>query len=384
LSGVDGKRLVEVDALGKYLRELGRQDPQEGEDISLSIDAYWQSKIYDLIKDKKAVVIISNPKNGEIISMVSSPAFDPNVFSFERNNKMIKSYLGNDKDFPLLDRSIAARYHPGSVFKIVMAIAGLETGVIDENTLIEDTGFIEVGAYKYRNWAWTKSGKTDGMLNVVGALRRSNDVFFYRLGERLGPDNIKLWADKFGYSEKSGIGLAGEVANIVPDPDWKEEARNESWFLGNTYHLSIGQGDLNVTPLSVNSMTNVIANNGIKCGLTLVKDEKTKCEDLKIKNQNLKLVQKGMVEACSAGGTAWPLFNFETEIACKTGIAEVGDGSNDTHAWLTAYAPVNNPEISITVFIERGGEGSDEAAPIVGDILKEWFGEENTIVPRKD
>lgn len=383
LSGVDGKRLVEVDALGKYLRELGRKDPEEGSDLILSIDAYWQSKIYDLVKDKKAVVILSNPKNGEILSMVSSPAFDPNVFSFERDNEIIQAYLDDNKNFPLLNRAIGGRYHPGSVFKMVVATAGLETGVIEKNTLIEDTGFIEIGDYKYRNWAWTKSGKTDGMLDVVGALRRSNDIFFYRLGERLGPDNIKYWADKFAYGAKTGTELPGELMNVVPDPKWKKTVKNESWFLGNTYHLAIGQGDLDVTPLSVNLMTNVLANDGIKCGLTLIKDNKTKCENLKINKENLNLVKKGMVEACNTGGTAWPLFNFKTEIACKTGTAEVGDGSRDTHAWLTAYAPANNPEISITVFVERGGEGSDEAAPIVGDILKEWFGEEETIVPRK-
>jgi penicillin-binding protein 2 len=384
LSGVDGKRLVEVDALGKYLRELGRHNPEEGKDVILSVDAYWQNKIFEFVKDKKAVVIMSNPSNGEVLAMVSSPAFNPNVFSFERNNEKIKDYLVDDVNFPLLNRAIATRYHPGSVFKIVMATAGLEEGVIDEETLIEDTGFIEVGDYTYRNWAWTKSGKTDGMINVVDALKRSNDIFFYKLGERLGPNNIKSWADKFGYSQKSGIDLAGEIDNVVPNPEWKKEVKNEVWFLGNTYHLSIGQGDLNVTPLSVNLMTNVLANDGVKCDLTLLKGEKAECKDLKISGKNLALVKKGLVEACNQGGTAWPLFNFETEIACKTGTAEVGDGSDDTHAWLTAYAPAENPEISITVFVERGGEGSDEAAPIVGDILKEWFGEEETVVPRRD
>jgi penicillin-binding protein 2 len=148
LSGIDGKRLVEVDALGRYLRELGRQDPEEGENVVLSVNAYWQDKIFNLVKDKKAVVIISDPSNGEILTMVSSPAFDPNFFSFERNNDKIKDYLADNNNFPLLNRAIATRYSPGSVFKIVMATAGLETGVIDGETLIEDTGFIKIGDYK--------------------------------------------------------------------------------------------------------------------------------------------------------------------------------------------------------------------------------------------
>jgi len=152
--------------------------------------------------------------------------------------------------------------------------------------------------------------------------------------------------------------------------------------LGNTYHLSIGQGDLNVTPLQVNQMTNVIANGGKRCQMSLVEEKESDCVDLKIETGSLAAVTEGMKQACETGGTAWPLFNFKTELACKTGTAEVGDGSGDTHAWLTAFGPADNPEISITVLVERGGEGSDIAAPIVGDILKEWFDEAETVVPR--
>jgi penicillin-binding protein 2 len=198
----------------------------------------------------------------------------------------------------------------------------------------------------------------------------------------LGLERIKTWAQNFGYGKKTGIELTGELDGLVPDEKWKKEAKGENWYLGNTYHLSIGQGDLEVTPLQVNQMTNVIANNGIKCEMSILKDSEVECTDLKIKNNNIAIVLEGMKAACKSGGTAWPLFNFKTEIACKTGTAEVGDGSNDTHAWLTAFAPADDPQISITVLVERGGEGSDVAAPIVGDILKEWFDEPETLVPR--
>lgn len=382
IRGKSGRRLIEVDARGKYIRELGRQEPEAGKNINLSIDAYWQDKIYKLLNGRKAVVIISEPKTGKIINFISSPAFDPNVFSYSQNNEKIKKYLDDKENIPLLDRIISARYLPGSVFKIVMSTAGLESGVIDRNSTYEDTGVLRVGDYSYSNWAWSKSGVTDGMVDIVKAIRRSNDIFFYKLGENLGVDRIKTWALKYGYGKKTGIELPGELEGIVPDEKWKIETKGEKWYLGNTYHLSIGQGDLSVTPLQVNQMTGIIANHGTKCQMSLLKDKKPECESLGIKRENWQTVIEGMKAACKPGGTAWPLFNFKTQIACKTGTAEVGDGSKDTHAWLTAFAPVDNPQIAITVMVERGGEGSDVAAPIVGDILKEWFDEPNTLVPR--
>lgn len=379
IRGKDGRRLIEVDARGRYIRELGRQEPIVPKDLALSIDAYWQDKIYKMLNGKKAVVIMSDPKTGKIITMVSSPSFNANDFSYDVNNSKITEYLGDNENMPLMNRSIAGRYSPGSVFKMVMATAGLESGVINKDTEIEDTGTLKIGDYTYKTW----SGISDGMVNVEKAIKRSNDIFFYNLGERLGLEKIVTWSKKYGYGSKTGVELNGELEGIVPDEKWKKEVKGEAWFLGNTIHLSIGQGDLSVTPIQVNQMTNVIANNGIKCKMSLLKDSKTECTDLKIKKENVVTIIEGMKAACKTGGTAWPLFNFKTEIACKTGTAEVGDGSKDTQAWLTAFAPADDPQISITVLVERGGQGSDVAAPIVGDILKEWFDEPNTIVPRK-
>jgi penicillin-binding protein 2 len=219
-------------------------------------------------------------------------------------------------------------------------------------------------------------------LNIVTAIKRSNDIFFYKLGEALGLNRIVDWSKKFGYGQKTGIEISGELSGLVPDDGWKKTTKGEGWYLGDTYHLSIGQGFLDVTPLQVNQMTNIVANNGVKCKMSLLKDKNPECESIKIKNSTITTIVEGMKAACKSGGTAWPLFNFKTQLACKTGTAEVGDGSKDTHAWLTAFAPADDPQISITVMVERGGEGSDVAAPIVGDILKEWFEEPETVVPR--
>jgi penicillin-binding protein 2 len=220
------------------------------------------------------------------------------------------------------------------------------------------------------------------MVDIIKAIRRSNDIFFYKLGEMLGVDRIHDWAKNYGYGTKTGVELSGETEGIVPNEDWKKQTKGEKWYLGNTYHLAIGQGDLDVTPIQVNQMTNTIANHGTKCKMSLLKDSKIDCKNIGVSELTWQTVIEGMKQACKSGGTAWPLFNFKTQIACKTGTAEVGDGSKDTHAWLTAFAPADNPQISITVMVERGGEGSDVAAPIVGDILKEWFDEPETVVPR--
>lgn len=191
LRGDDGRRLTEVDAKGTYVRELGRQEPAAGSDVTLSIDAYWQEKIYGMLNGKKAVVIMSNPKTGKIITMVSSPSIDANAFSYDQNNAKITSYLNDTQNLPLLNRVISVKYHPGSVFKIVMATAGLESGVIDKSSLIEDTGIIKIGDYSYSNWLWTRSHTTNGMVNIVEAIQKSNDIFFYRLGKNWGQTRSK-------------------------------------------------------------------------------------------------------------------------------------------------------------------------------------------------
>lgn len=384
LSGVSGKRLVEVDALGDFMRELGGQNPEVGKDLELTIDAYWQEKLYQIMTGAgvKGAVVVSEPATGKIIAMVSTPSYDPNMFTNILDNQKIGEYLNDEKGFPLLNRVVAARYHPGSVFKIAVAIGGLESGVVSKNDTFEDTGVIKIGDYSYTNWLWNKSGGTDGMVDMVKALKRSNDIYFYRLGEKMGAEKIKEWAVKLGLGEKTGVELPGELAGVIPDPNWKWETRREKWFLGNTFHMAIGQGDVDVTPLQINLITNVVASGGMRCQPTIISGAE-KCKDLGLKTETLAVIKEGMMAACSSGGTAYPLVNFKTRLACKTGTAEVGDGSKDTHAWLTAFGPAENPEISITMVVEKGGEGSDVAAPLVGDFLKEWFEEPGTVIVRK-
>lgn len=355
LRGVDGKELAEVDATGQKLRVLSTVPPTPGQNLTLTVDINLQKAATEALGNKKGAVIVSNPATGEILVLVSGPSFDPN---------RVSDYL-NSPDQPLFNRAISGTYPPGSTFKIVTATAGLETGVIKSTTLIEDTGVLVVGSYQFPNWKWLRGGGTDGWINVVTAIRNSNDLFFYKVGEMTGMDNLLLWAGKFGLGQPLGIDLPGEAGGNI--------TKKQDWYLGDTYHWAIGQGDLLVTPLQDNFWTNVIANGGKLCRPHVLKTEdgkqKTDCREAGIKQNTIDLVKEGMTQACQPGGTGYPLFDFKPQVACKTGTAEFGT-ENKTHAWFTAF--VDN--ISVTVLVEGGGEGSDVAAPIARKVLAEYFG----------
>ena len=390
LRGIDGGEIFEVDTQGKKTRELGSLQPTAGNDIYLSIDASLSQVALKALEDRPGAVVVTEAKTGRVLVLVSSPSFDPNLFG--KFTSEVEKLL-NDSSRPMFNRAISGLYPPGSVFKIVTATAGLEEGKIDENTTYEDKGFIQIGEYVYKNWLFSKRGGIEGKIGVVGALKRSTDTFFYKVGEWVGVRRLADWGKAFGLGKETGIDLPFESAGLVPDPEWKERVTGERWFLGNTYHFAIGQADLLTTPLQINMMTSIIANDGKLCQPIIAKntsdgDQKgllrggMNCQDLQLKEQTLRLIKEGMKEACSPGGTAFPLFNFSAPglprslgVACKTGTAEFDDPNDRTHAWLTAFAPADDPEIVITTLVEAGGEGSDVAAPIVKKVLEEWFKE---------
>lgn len=366
LRGFDGELLIEVDTRGKKVRILGKKDPVSGQDITTTIDYELQKKVGEVMGDKNGAVVASSG-NGEILAIFSSPSFDP---------ANVGKYLA-DKRLPLFDRAISGMFHPGSVFKIVTAIAALGEGKIDKNYKYEDPGVIKIKIFTYSNWFFTQYGKTEGVIDLTRALARSTDTFFYKIGEITGVDNLVLWAKSFGLGEITNIDLPGETPGLVPDPLWKIKTKGEPWFLGNTYHMSIGQGDLAATPIQVNLMTSVIASGGKLCKPHLKEGRPKACSDLKIGAENLELVKKGMEGACQTGGTAFPFFGLNAslpagrQVACKTGTAET-DEVGSTHAWITLFAPSDFPEIVLTVLIEKGGEGAFVAAPIAKEILESW------------
>lgn len=416
LRGTKGKELVEVDAMGEALRILGKEDAKPGQDITLSLDKKLQEVAYEAIKDKTGAVIVSNPKTGEILALVSSPSYDSNLFTlgehYASSSASIQEILSDGIRMPLFDRAISGVYPPGSTFKIVVASAALESGAINEDTQVEDTGVVHLGAFSFSNWYFTEYGGKDGLVNIVKAIKRSNDIFFYKTAEATGLDKLREMGLKFGLSSKLGIDVPNEVSGLFPSDDWKRKTLGEQWYSGDTYHLGIGQGFLLTTPLQVNAWTSVIANGGTLYEPHLLKSQKStpiKSES-KVKSQNflsektIDLIHEGMKEACDTGGTGWPLFQFKVKnenikidsenffevpqatisssfkdyrkipIACKTGTAETGNVNDKPHAWFTSYAPIADPQIVVTVLVEKGGQGSDVAAPIAKKIYEEWFG----------
>lgn len=401
LRGQDGGELVEVDNQGLLVRRLGVSQPVSGADLKLTLDSQLQQEAYEDLKadEKRGAVVVSIPKTGEILSLVSSPSYDPNKLSEQYSQLVTQSNL------PLFNRAIGGAYPPGSTFKMVTTIAAIESGKVDPGFRYEDPGIVTVGTYTYRNWF----GGKEGVIGFSRAITRSTDTFFYEVGGKTGPDTIADWARRFGFGEKTGIDLAGEVKGLIPDSLWKQEVKEESWFLGDTYIMAIGQGDILATPLQVNLMTNILATGGKKCKPHVAQIRNSKfeasnndgCTNVEISDETLEIIKKGMVGACSSGGTSFVFFDWNDVaitggsksgyaqqrdgnplpvVACKTGTAEYVDegGKTKTHGWLTAFAPADNPEISVTVVVEGGGEGSSVAAPIVRKVMAKYFGIDDT------
>jgi len=409
LRGVDGKQLIEVDALGKKVRSLGVTDPIPGRDVTLTVDSKLQEASFNALSDiKKGAIIVSRP-NGEILTLISKPSFDPNLFTLDDTYKSsttsgytsLQAVLQDNDNQPLLNRAISGVYPPGSTFKIVTAASGLENKIIDENYHITDTGVIKVGEFSFANWYYTDYGRTEqGEINVVRALARSNDIFFYRLAEKVTVDKLSAMGKKFGLGQTLGIDLDGESSGTVPTRKWKEEHIKEGWYLGDTYHYGIGQGFLLTTPLQVNTWTQVISNGGSLYEPHLLKPQNPKPKTQNVlTDKTVSLIRQGMIQSCSTGGVAWPLFDFKVKnpklkidgknflpvasasadfrkvtVACKTGTAQHGGEHTLPHAWITLFAPAYKPEVVVTVLAESSGEGSNFAAPIAKKVLEAYFG----------
>ncbi len=389
LRGINGEELVEVDVKGQVVRVMGVKEAIPGRILDLSLDAELSKKIVEVLVERekekgptKGAVVVSRVGTGKLLALVSYPSFDPNLFSGLESKGRYSSVgevLGDKVGQPMFDRVVGGSYPPGSIFKLVTAVSGLEEGKIDVNTRVLDEGEIKLESYRYGNWYFDQYGKTEGELGLVKAIARSNDIFFYKVGEWVGVEKLGKWAKKLGLGRKTGIGLGAEASGRVPDPLWKEKLTGERWFLGNTYHMAIGQGDLEITPLQGNLMTAAVVVDKW-CVPSLIKDFRNSCVSLGIKRENREMIVEGMRGACSEGGTGFTFFDFLVPVACKTGTAQHGGKEDEPHAWITAIVPNSQyPEASlegyengvvITVLLEAGGEGSKEAGPVAMEIAK--------------
>ncbi|HXF50585.1 MAG TPA: penicillin-binding protein 2, partial [Dehalococcoidia bacterium] len=406
LRGVPGILQAEIDAMGRVVRTLGRRDPTPGGNLVLSLDLDLQRKVTEILQQAagpyQAAAVVMNVHTGEILALVSLPSYDNNIFSGTVDEKTLQTLL-EDPRKPLVNHAIAERYPPGSTFKQVTATAALQEGVATPSTTITSYGYISVPnqydpsvTYIFRDWAAL------GTLDFYGGLAMSSDVYFYYLSggyfqngvevfHGLGPERLAAYARAFGLGSPTGIDLPGESPGLVPDPAWKEATFGEPWVLGDTYNFGIGQGYLAVTPIQMARVTAAIANGGQVLRPHLLREvvdaegrvirryEPVVDHVLPVDPANLAVVREAMRQAV-VWGTAKTGAVANVAVAGKTGTAEFGeryaDGSYLTHGWYTAFAPYDAPEISIAVFLERGG-GAVDAGPVAAKILDYYFNRAN-------
>lgn len=387
LKGRHGQKIIEVDALGREKKIISQTQYIAGDSLILSVDSGLQKKIYEILQTKiksgRGSVIVSNPQTGEILALIDYPSYDNNLFAQGIKSDDYKKLL-EDPNKPLFARSIFGEYPSGSTIKPTIAAAALQEKVITKNTTVNSTGGIKVKEWFFPDWQAGGHGTT----NVVKAIAQSVNTFFYYIGggygdfEGLNIDRLDKYFKLFGLGERTGIDLPGERSGFVPTPQWKEEVKKEQWYIGDTYHVSIGQGDVLVTPLQVNAWTATIANGGkylqphLASGV--IHPDGTKeffppliIRDNFISSENINIVREGMRETVKTG-SARSLNDFKVAIAGKTGTAQWSTTKNN-HAWFTAFAPYITPTFAVTVLIEEGGEGSSIAVPIAKEIFQYWF-----------
>ncbi len=385
LQGTNGGEIIEVDAQGKKLRTLRTTEAIPGQNLYLSVDADMQQFAYQQLADAVqksqsccGAVIVQDPNSGQVLAMGSYPSYSP-TGGLEEALTAANS--------PILNRAIAGLYPPGSTYKISSALAGLSSGKITAATSYEDTGVLRLGDFSFANWYFTEYGrKESGGVDLVKALQRSNDIYFYQLGRVVGEKWLIDTSRKLGLGKRLGIDIPGEAEGLIPDAGWKKKQIGEVWYPGDTLHMSIGQGFLLTTPLQISHLVSTIAASGDQypphlaykitspTGKTI---KEYRFDSVSVSNyfkaSDIGLIKKGLELVPKNGGTAWPFFTFPIQTAGKTGTAEFGDPQNKTHAWYTSYAPVDNPKIAITVLIEAGGEGSSVASPIAREIFRWYF-----------
>ncbi|MFC1687291.1 penicillin-binding protein 2 [Patescibacteria group bacterium] len=394
LRGINGKKEIEVDALGKEQKVIAESSPYPGNNLILTIDGELQQfTTKTLEKSLKqnsqatgGAVVILDPRNGEVLSIASAPSFSSNSFVQGLSEEQYTALLEDPKN-PLFFRAIAGEYPSGSVIKPLIAAAALQEGVVTPQSTYVSTGGIEIGPWFFPDWKAGGHGQTD----IRKAIAESVNTYFYYAGggdnetfTGLGVDRIRQYGELFGLSNKLGIDIGGEKEGFLPSKEWKEEVKNDRWYIGDTYHLAIGQGDLLVTPLQIASYISVIANGGTlyrphvnleirgaNSELISRKDKMIIRSDF-VDKKYIQVVREGMHDAVIYGSSI-SLSSLPFSSAGKTGTAQFGV-EGKTHAWFTSFAPYENPEIVVSVIVESGGEGHAAALPIAKDILQ-WWGE---------
>ena len=380
LAGKDGNFVEVRNSRGRFVKEVSRDNPQTGKDLILTLDYELQKKAEELFSDKAGTLVALDVRNGEVLALVSSPTFDLNLYK-EQFRALI-----NDEDSPLLNRAISSTFSPGSVWKGLMATAGLYEGLVTPDQKVFCGGSVFLA-----NRHWHCNGVHD-WVDVRMALTRSCNTYFYKLGNRLKIDKINKWASRFGFGQRTGIDLPHEKSGLLPDPTWMERVGKRPWYPADTISVSIGQGSLLVTPLQLAVYMAAIANGGFIVQPHLIKgvvedDGEVTMElqpprtPLGINSEVFETVRDGLWGVVNNGGTAPRARIPQISIAGKTGTAQVvakrywrDDMPEELrhHVWFVCFAPYENPEVAVTVFVEHGMNSSRVAVPVAAEFLKTY------------
>lgn len=372
----EGGFSVEVDHRGRQIRVVGFRPPVSGKDIQLTLDLEIQKVVEDNFNDRKGCIVIMEPYSGEVLALVSSPNFNPSVF-VKQATSSIRNLFG-DPEAPLINRATSGAYPAGSVFKLVVAAAALETGKVNLNTTFVCPGNTYVGRQEFSCW------NTHNQQNLIGAIANSCNVFFYKTGLLVGAQNIHDYALKFGFAKPTGIDLPYEESGFLPSPLWKKVYRFQNWFDGDTANFAIGQGDLLVTPLQLLRLMGVFANRGNLVTPYIIKTidakdvsvAKRKSYRVPIKQDTLDYIREGLRQVVArTGATANILADLPVAVAGKTGTAQVA--CRHSHGWFVGFFPFNKPRFVICVFLENSGPGH-YASVLTKQIIKAML--ENGII----
>ncbi len=393
LTGVPGERRVEVDVKGKKLRILKTLEPIPGNRVTLTLNRDLQLATEAAFGDQAGAAVALDVNTGEVLAMVSKPTYDPSLFARGITGKEWVELLHNPLD-PLQNRALKGQYPPGSIFKIVSALAALESGKATAHTKVDCQGALTVGNRTFR--CWKKGGH--GVTNLKKALKESCDVWFYEVSQEVGIDRIAEMARRLGLGEPTGLGLAGERKGLIPDQQWKQRKFNDRWYRGETLIASIGQGYILTTPLQLATMMATVANGGTVLRPYLVKHIEDMTGEIQQQPQpqivrKARLNKSQLVAMClgldavvnEPHGTAWMSRIKELPYAGKTGTSQVVHQRKRRkqdedipyrlrdHALFAAYAPAVNPKIAVAVVVEHGSHGSSAAAPIAKAMFESYF-----------
>ena len=370
LRGVWGGQQVEVDSSGNVLSVIGEKPSKSGQDVQITLDLELQKAAEKAIGDKIGAIVAIDPRDGAVRAMVSRPTFDPNIFSTRITQAQWEQITKNG--YPLVNRAMRA-YAPASTFKVITTTAGIESGKFAPNTVLPTYAFLNIGGIQF--WDWNNAGF--GPLNFQGAMAWSSDTFFYQIGRSVGEKSLQKWMRAYGLGELTGIELGFEEdEGLVPTEEWKRRVLDEPWYLGDTINASIGQGNVLATPLQIAVMFAAVANGGYRVTPHFVMNsENAPKTAVGLQDSTVQVLKEGLRQVVSNGTGGAVNDPKLPPIAGKSGTAEAPPGEN--HTWFGAYGPYEDPEIVVVAFGEHsGGGGGSVAAPMVKQVLDQYFGVE--------